>query len=39
MRENTKLIIDENGRPMQVVTRIYRLKDGNEKKVVTTEPL
>jgi len=39
MIENTKLILNEKGFPIQLITRLYKMKDGSEKKVVTTEAL
>ena len=39
MRESTKLIINDEGHTIQYITRIYRMKDGTERKIVTTEEL
>lgn len=39
MKEQIKLTFNDQGQPMQLVTRIYRMKDGTERKVVTTEEI
>ncbi|CDW75932.1 UNKNOWN [Stylonychia lemnae] len=33
MKESTKLIIDDDGMPQQIVTRIFSLKDGTEQRI------
>ena len=39
VKESTKIIISEDGEPLQLITRVYKMKDGSEKKIVSTEAM
>jgi len=39
MKEHTKLMVGDDGKTVQLITRVYRMKDGTEQRVTATEEL
>ena len=39
MKETIKLIINDDGKPIQHITRIFKMKDGCERQIISLEEL